>query len=160
MSSLPSWVLYVFKFKDLNCIDCIFLFRICRVYFSKRPNSLFYFPLEQMWFENGLYDVDIVFRNLKSENSQDYDQKPQRNCTPMNPASGKFLRTYPGPFGIGCSWGRSFQRDTGTRREPTVVSVLYTMLHYIMLRLTRQNKQTVIEMDLALPMYSLLSRNI
>ncbi len=115
-----------------------------------------------MWFENGLYYVDIVYRNLKSEKSQDYAQKPQQNCTFMNSASRKVLRTYLGPFGIGCSWGRSFQRDTDTRREPTVVSVLNTrtMLHYVKLRLTRQNKQTAIEMDLALPKYSLLGRNI
>jgi hypothetical protein len=30
----------------------------------------------------------IVYGNLKSENSQDYAQKPQRNCTLMNSASG------------------------------------------------------------------------
>ncbi len=35
-------------------------------------------------------DVNIVYRNLKSENSQDYDQKPQRNCTFMNSTSGLF----------------------------------------------------------------------
>ncbi len=28
------------------------------------------------------------YRTLKSENSQDYAQKPQRNCTSMNSASG------------------------------------------------------------------------
>ncbi len=28
------------------------------------------------------------YRNLKSENSQDYAQKPQQNCTFMNSASG------------------------------------------------------------------------
>ncbi len=32
-------------------------------------------------------DVKIMYRNLKSENSQDYAQKPQRNCTLMNSAS-------------------------------------------------------------------------
>ncbi len=31
--------------------------------------------------------VNIVYGNLKSENSQDYAQKPQRNCTFMNSAS-------------------------------------------------------------------------
>ncbi len=30
-----------------------------------------------------------VYGNLKSENSQDYAQKPQRNCTFMNSASGR-----------------------------------------------------------------------
>jgi hypothetical protein len=32
--------------------------------------------------------VNIVYGNLKSENSQDYTQKPQRNCTFMNSTSG------------------------------------------------------------------------
>jgi hypothetical protein len=32
-------------------------------------------------------NVNIVYGNLKSENSQDYVQKPQRNCTFMNSAS-------------------------------------------------------------------------
>jgi hypothetical protein len=35
------------------------------------------------------YGSRIPYRNLKSENSQDYAQKPQRrNCTFMNSASG------------------------------------------------------------------------
>ncbi len=33
-------------------------------------------------------NVNIVYGNLKSENSEDYSQKPQRNCTFMNSASG------------------------------------------------------------------------
>jgi hypothetical protein len=35
-------------------------------------------------------NVKIVYgsESLKSENSQDYAQKPQRNCTVMNSASG------------------------------------------------------------------------
>jgi len=32
-------------------------------------------------------NVNIVYGNLKSENPQDYAQKPQRNCTFMNSAS-------------------------------------------------------------------------
>ncbi len=32
-------------------------------------------------------NVNIVYGNLKSENSQDYAQKPQRNCTSQNSAS-------------------------------------------------------------------------
>jgi hypothetical protein len=43
-------------------------------------------PLEQKLFETGL-QVNIVHGNLKSENSQDYAQKPQRNCAFMNSAS-------------------------------------------------------------------------
>jgi hypothetical protein len=33
-------------------------------------------------------NVNIVYRKLKSESSQDYAQTPQRNCTFMNLASG------------------------------------------------------------------------
>ncbi len=33
-------------------------------------------------------NVNIVFGNLKSDNSQDYAQKPQQNCTFMNSDSG------------------------------------------------------------------------
>ncbi len=36
-------------------------------------------------------NVNIVYGNLKSENSQDYAQKPQRNCTFMNSASGQIF---------------------------------------------------------------------
>jgi hypothetical protein len=35
------------------------------------------------------YGLRNPYRNLKSENSQDYAQKPQRHCTFMNSASGK-----------------------------------------------------------------------
>ncbi len=34
------------------------------------------------------YSLRNSYRNLKSENFQDYAQKPQRNCTFMNSASG------------------------------------------------------------------------
>jgi hypothetical protein len=37
---------------------------------------------------NWCVNVNIVYRNLKSENSQDYAQKPQRKGTIMNSASG------------------------------------------------------------------------
>jgi hypothetical protein len=48
---------------------------------------------------NGIYsplvcNATIVYGNLKSENSQDYAQKPQLNYTFMNSASGYLL-----PFG-------------------------------------------------------------
>jgi hypothetical protein len=33
-------------------------------------------------------NVNIVYGNLRSKNSQDYAQKPQRNCTFMNVTSG------------------------------------------------------------------------
>ncbi len=37
-----------------------------------------------------VYNVNFVYGNLKSENSQDYAQKPQRNCTLMNSVSVAF----------------------------------------------------------------------
>jgi hypothetical protein len=42
------------------------------------------------WSKSGLKlvcNVNIAYENLKSENSQDYAQKPQRICTFMNSAS-------------------------------------------------------------------------
>jgi hypothetical protein len=36
------------------------------------------------------YSIRSPYRNLKSENSQEYAQKPQRNCTFINSASGRF----------------------------------------------------------------------
>ncbi len=42
-------------------------------------------------------NVKIVYGNLKSENYQDYTQKPQRNCTFMNSASTLFFQI-PGPI--------------------------------------------------------------
>jgi hypothetical protein len=35
-----------------------------------------------------VFNVNIVYGNLGSANSQDYAQKPERNCTFMNLASG------------------------------------------------------------------------
>jgi hypothetical protein len=40
------------------------------------------------------FNVNIVYGNLKSENSQDNAQKPQRYCTFMNSASGKPVHEY------------------------------------------------------------------
>ncbi len=49
-------------------------------------------------------NVNIVYENLKSENSQDYAQKPQRNCTFMNSASVlKTLNGLPQEVGMGCT---------------------------------------------------------
>jgi hypothetical protein len=36
-------------------------------------------------------NIYIVKKNLKSENSQDYAQKPQRNCMIMNLAFGSII---------------------------------------------------------------------
>ncbi len=43
-------------------------------------------PLEQSGLKL-VWNVNIVYGNLKSENSQNYAQKPQRNCTFMNSVS-------------------------------------------------------------------------
>ncbi len=37
-------------------------------------------------------NVNTVYRNFKSENSQEDPQKPQRNCTFMNSAFGNELK--------------------------------------------------------------------
>ncbi len=37
-------------------------------------------PLKKKWFETIVWNVNIVYGNPKSENSQGYAQKPQRNC--------------------------------------------------------------------------------
>jgi hypothetical protein len=39
-------------------------------------------------------NVNIVYGNFKSENSQDYVQKRQRYCAFMNSASGKLIDEY------------------------------------------------------------------
>jgi hypothetical protein len=46
------------------------------------------FPLEQKWLKL-VCNVQTVYANRKSEKSQDYAQKPQRNCMFMNSASVK-----------------------------------------------------------------------
>jgi hypothetical protein len=44
-------------------------------------------PEKKKWFDTGL-KCNIVYGNIKSENTQDYGQKrPQRDCTFMNLAS-------------------------------------------------------------------------
>ncbi len=42
-----------------------------------------------------LYGLRNLYRNLKSENSQDYAQKPQRNFTFMNSASDHIILSAP-----------------------------------------------------------------
>jgi hypothetical protein len=53
---------------------------------SPLPTDFTHTP-EQKWFETNLLCKHCIWK-LKFENSEDYDQKPQRNCTFMNPASG------------------------------------------------------------------------
>jgi hypothetical protein len=60
------------------------------VLFTATSTKEFYSPLslEQKWFESGLLcNVNIVNRNLKSENYQGYAQKSQQYCMFMSSAS-------------------------------------------------------------------------
>ncbi len=59
-------------------------------FFTLISNNVFYPPPPPPPRQSGLKlvcNVNIVYGNLKSENSQDYAKKPQRNCTFMNSAS-------------------------------------------------------------------------
>ncbi len=40
------------------------------------------------------YGFRNPYRNLKAENSREYGQKPQQNCTFMNSASVQYIYTY------------------------------------------------------------------
>ncbi len=71
-------------------------------------------------------NVNIVYGNLKSEKSQDYAQKPQRNSTFMNSASGKKTpsnwRIYRGLNSlINAKFGLSFDK-------PRPISVKFILL--------------------------------
>ncbi len=72
--------------------------RVLRVFHLAIHSHLYYRilypPPPPRWaivVRNWFWNVNIVYRILKSENSQDYSQKSQRNCTFMNSASGKRL---------------------------------------------------------------------
>ncbi len=55
-------------------------------------------PTDLLLHKSGLKlvcNVNVVHGNLKSENSQDYAQKPQQNCTFMNSASALRSRKSP-----------------------------------------------------------------
>jgi hypothetical protein len=59
---------------------------------SLRSSLLIYFTPPPPLSKSGLKlvcNINIVYGNLKSENSKDYAQKPQRNCTFMNSPSGQ-----------------------------------------------------------------------
>jgi hypothetical protein len=60
-------------------------------------------------------------RNLNSEKSQDYAQKPQQNCTFMNSTSGQNFRAYGTDF-------ISYLRKISPSREYTFNSFLYNRI--------------------------------
>jgi hypothetical protein len=60
----------------------------CPPCYLQSPLLRIFFPLLRKIGLKLVCNVNIVHGNLKSENSQDYAQKPQRNCTFMSSASG------------------------------------------------------------------------
>ncbi len=62
------------------------------------------------------------YRNLKSENSQDYAQKPQRNCTFMNSASGLCVRCSISAGGGSKPWLRASLESCTDRCESRLLS--------------------------------------
>ncbi len=75
-----SWTSLVQKYKEFSSL----------LFTSPLITDFTIFPptLEQKQVETG-FNVNIVYGNLKTENSPDYAHKPQRNCTFMNLASGQ-----------------------------------------------------------------------
>ncbi len=60
-------------------------------------------------------NVNIVYRILKSENSQDYARISQRNCTFMNSSSGHQLME---AGGGGVPWGGRVGNKKSTQKNP------------------------------------------
>jgi hypothetical protein len=83
-SALP-WDLYFFKFMQPFKVS-----RVQLLYTVKEKGGKTYWKLYPL-----PYGIRNPYRNLKSQNYQNYAQKPQRNCTFMNSASGVYLSTYP-----------------------------------------------------------------
>ncbi len=88
-----QWRVYpetVFKQQELNSwpktrhkySSLLFIVTSTNWFYSSLPHP----PLSKSSLKL-VCNVNIVYGNLKSENSQDYSQKPQRNCTFMNLAS-------------------------------------------------------------------------
>jgi hypothetical protein len=75
-SHLFSFALRFFFFNLLQFLE----FNYCTLYRRKEENLIENLP-PSLWLKN-------PYRNLKSENSQDFAQKPQRNWTLMNSTSG------------------------------------------------------------------------
>ncbi len=74
--------------RNWDKVSRVFLFAIHSnlCYRILPPNS------SKMWVETGLECKQFIYGDLKSENSQDNVQKPQRNCTFMNSVSAFFCR--------------------------------------------------------------------
>ncbi len=77
-TALP-WAFYFLKLTQPLTVSTVQLLYTVKDKVEK-PERKPYPPF--LWFRN-------TYRNLKSENSQDCAQKPQRNCTFMNLASGQ-----------------------------------------------------------------------
>ncbi len=81
ISTALPWYFYFFNSRNLLCISSN-----SRNFFhiSSNSHNLLNISTVQITLPYGLRNP---YSNLKSENSQDYAQKPQRNCTFMNSAS-------------------------------------------------------------------------
>ncbi len=76
-TALP-WDVYFFKITEPLTVSTVQLLYTRKDKGGKSDRKPYPFP----------YGLRNSYRNLKSENSQDYSQKPQRNCSFMNSASG------------------------------------------------------------------------
>ena len=77
-TALP-WDLYFFKLTQPLTVSTVQLLNTVKEKVGKPDRKPYPLP----------YGLRNPYRNLKSEKSQDYAQKPQRNCMFMNSASGK-----------------------------------------------------------------------
>ncbi len=97
-TALP-WDFYFFKLTQPLTVSTVQL--LCTVKEKREKPDRKPYPLT--------YGIRNTYRNVKSENSQDYAQKPQRNCTFMNlascpPSFSDYLVTnirIPNPLGFG-----------------------------------------------------------
>jgi hypothetical protein len=80
--ALP-WDLFFFKLTQPLTVSTIQLLYTVKEKWGKPDRKLY--PL--------LYGLWNPYKSLKSENSQDYAQKPQRNCTFMDSASGMIVKS-------------------------------------------------------------------
>jgi hypothetical protein len=99
LEEIQTKVLRVFLLAIQSHLYSFVLKFLCNFYFFKltQPLTCFHSVLLSTVKEKGgkpdrkphslPYDLRNPHRNLKSENTQDFAQKPQRNCTFMNSAS-------------------------------------------------------------------------
>ncbi len=90
----PTSSTCTFSYPEAEFLDVIGtkVFRVSSLLFTVTSTNRFYSPPPPPPSKSGLklvWNVSIVYGNLKSENSQDFAQKPQWNRTFMKSASGR-----------------------------------------------------------------------